>query len=192
MKITPNQLTVLRIILAFISFYFLLQSSFAFRVAAFVIFTLAALTDLWDGWLARSGGMITNFGKILDPIADKILILGAMTCFYYLGLYPFWILIPIFFREILITLLRLYLLSKEVVIAAEKSGKIKVVTQIVSLFITFIYLLDRDYTHNVSHWPDWMHDASMIASYIFLIIATWFTLLSGWEFFKHNWRKFNA
>ncbi len=192
-KITPNQLTILRIILAFVSFYLLVNNSLISNIAAFIVFTAAALTDLWDGWLARTGGMVSNFGKILDPIADKILIVGVMFIFSYLGIYPFWVLIPIVVRELLVTGLRLFLLSKSLVIAAEKSGKIKVVSQIISLFFSFLCLLNRDYAHvYLSDWPLWIDQLSVFANYFFLIIATWFSLVSGWDFLRHNWRQIYA
>ena len=183
-KITPNHLTILRIILSFVTFYLLLQTSFSSRIAALFVFTIAALTDLWDGQLARSGGMITNFGKIMDPIADKLLILGTFSILSYLGMYPFWVLIPIFVREIGVTLARFYLLGKNVVIAAEKSGKFKVVTQIVSLFATYICMLVRDYLHTNMFFD--------ILNYTFFFIATWFSISSGWDFLKHNWRSIRA
>ncbi len=192
MKITPNQLTVARIVLAFLTFYLILNPSIWFKIAAFVVFTAAALTDLWDGRLARKGGMITNFGKILDPIADKILILGAFICLTVLGAYPFWVLIPIFIREIGVTVLRLYFLRKNVVVAAEKSGKIKVVTQIVSLGITFFYIVNRDYTGSISGWPDQTGVFLFASSYFCLALATYYSLISGWDFLKKNWRHIYA
>ncbi len=190
LKITPNQLTIIRIVLAFLSFYFLLQHTLSDRIIAFTIFTIAGLTDLWDGWLARRGGMITNFGKILDPIADKILVLGAFTILSMLGCYVWWMLVPIFLREISVTVIRLWFLKKDIVVQAERSGKIKVITQFISLSVTFLYLLSKEYGAGILgvQWNPGIEQILLIGNLLFLGIATWFTLLSGWEFFKHNWR----
>ncbi|MBI4971403.1 MAG: CDP-diacylglycerol--glycerol-3-phosphate 3-phosphatidyltransferase [Candidatus Omnitrophica bacterium] len=183
-KITPNHLTIIRVILAFVTFYLLIQSSFTARIVALFVFTVAALTDLWDGQLARSGAMVTNFGKILDPIADKILILGTLFILSDLGMYPFWALIPIFVREVGVTGIRFYFLGKNIVVAAERSGKIKVISQIISLFVTYVCLMVRDYSHSNIFFD--------LANYTFLAGATWFSLSSGWDFLKHNWRNLYA
>ncbi|MBI4398132.1 MAG: CDP-diacylglycerol--glycerol-3-phosphate 3-phosphatidyltransferase [Candidatus Omnitrophica bacterium] len=188
-QITPNLLTLLRVILAFVTFYLLMHSYFWMRLGAFGVFTVAALTDLWDGQLARRSGRVTDFGKILDPIADKILILGVFLCFISLNVYPLWAVIPIFVREVSVTVYRLYLLRKNVVVAAERSGKIKVVVQMISLAVSFFYLMDREYTSGISGWPGQIHVSLFWASYLGLAAATYFSLISGWDFFRKNIRR---
>src|SRR5690606_13000503 len=135
----PNLITVARIILAVVVVPLLFADSFGARLLAFVIFLVAAISDLWDGYLARSRGLVTNLGKLLDPIADKLLLFATFIPFYLLshppdpeipfpwfgGVLPLWIVLVIFGRELFITLFRSYAARRGVVIAAGKAGKYK-------------------------------------------------------------------
>lgn len=139
----PNLITIARIALAVLVVPLLLTDGFGARIAAFVIFLAAALSDLWDGHLARSRGLITDLGKLLDPIADKLLVAATFIPFYIIshddgpraefpwfgGVFPLWIMLLIFGRELFITLFRGYAAKRGVVIAAGKSGKYKAVSQ---------------------------------------------------------------
>src|SRR3990167_7632457 len=122
--ITPNRLTVVRIIIAFVCPVILItQRSLTNELIVMVLFTLACVTDWWDGHLARKKSMITNLGKIADPIADKLLIIGLMFTFAYLELYGYeWVLV-IFIREVIVTIARLIKLKQGKVIPAEGAGK---------------------------------------------------------------------
>ena len=98
-KVTiANQLTLLRIFLSFLFMFFIFQGGFLFRLLALLVFLLAAVTDLYDGKIARQRNQVSNFGKLMDPIADKILILAAFLAFVELQLVPAWMVILIFFR----------------------------------------------------------------------------------------------
>lgn len=139
----PNLITIARIALAVLVVPLLLMDDFGARIAAFVIFLVAAFSDLWDGHLARSRGLITDLGKLLDPIADKLLVAATFIPFYIIshgsgpraefpwfgGVFPLWIMLLIFGRELFITLFRGYAAKRGVVIAAGKSGKYKAVSQ---------------------------------------------------------------
>jgi CDP-diacylglycerol---glycerol-3-phosphate 3-phosphatidyltransferase len=139
----PNLITIARIILAMVLVPLLFIDNFTARIVAFVIFLVAAVSDLWDGYLARSQGMITDLGKLLDPLADKLLLAATFVPFYILaqrpgpdgyfpffgGTLPLWVLIVIFGRELLITVFRSYAARKGVVIAAGTAGKYKTVVQ---------------------------------------------------------------
>src|SRR5690606_18661340 len=121
----------------------LFMEQFGPRMVAFVIFLIAAFSDLWDGHLARSRGLITNLGKLLDPIADKLLLTATFIPFYLIshgdgpgarfpwfgGVLPLWIVVVIFGRELFITLFRSYAARRGVVIPAGKAGKYKAVVQ---------------------------------------------------------------
>ena len=181
MKITPNIITLARIVLAVCAIVLLLDRTLTGLVLAFFVFTAAGLSDIWDGVLARRSGQITSFGKIMDPIADKILVLGVLLTYSSLGLYSFYLLLPILIRECAVTLIRLYLVTKNVVIQAEKSGKLKVISQMVSVFFTFLYLLTRDYLH-IAETP------AYILNILCLALATWFSLISGVDFLRKNWK----
>ena len=128
--ITPNALTILRIILSIIIIYLLFNPSFYVRLSLAFLFTAASLSDYFDGRIARKYGLITNFGKIVDPLADKVLYLGLFISFCILCVCPLWWVILIGIREVLVTVLRFVLLKQGTVIAADKFGKIKVAFQI--------------------------------------------------------------
>ena len=139
----PNLITIARIILAVVVIPLLFVDRFDARLAAFLIFLAAAFSDLWDGHLARSRGLITDLGKLLDPIADKLLLAATLVPFYLLshpslesqpfpwfgGEFPLWIMLVIFGRELFITLFRGYAARRGVVIPAGQAGKYKAVTQ---------------------------------------------------------------
>lgn len=137
-----NHLTLSRIFLAFLFMYFLFKGSFAYRCLALLIFLVASATDLYDGKLARRKKEVSDFGKLMDPIADKILILSAFLAFIELQLVPAWMVMLILFRELLITGLRLLALSKGKILVAARGGKHKTVTQMVCiLWILGVLLL---------------------------------------------------
>lgn len=186
----PNAITIVRIGLAFVAFWYLLSNTFNATIAAMIIFTFAAVTDFVDGELARRSNTITTFGKILDPIADKVLVLGAFAVLSYLGVFPFWIVIPVFAREIVITILRLYFLMRGIAIAAVKSGKQKTTMQIVAIAVIFLNLLFTRY-----YMPEFSESSALaiswaltITMYAVLGFAVWLTMYSGYVFFKNNWK----
>ena len=144
----PNIITVARVVAAPVVFALILGGSFGQLVFAFVLFVTAALSDLWDGYLARRRSQITDFGKLADPIADKLLILCTIIPFFvvtreggaieldvvpYWGGMHLWIVIVILGREFLITVFRWFATRKGVVIAAGKAGKYKTLFQ--NLFV---------------------------------------------------------
>ncbi len=131
----PNILTVLRLLLVPVFCYFLLgpeHASLTSNWLAATVFLFASLTDLVDGWLARRHSLITNFGKIADPIADKALTGSALIGLSYLGVVVWWITVVILTREIAITVLRFWVIKRGVV-PASRGGKIKTGFQIVAI-----------------------------------------------------------
>ena len=180
--ITPNQLTYFRIVLAFFCpLLLLLNRSIAADYWVMFFFTIACVTDWWDGYLARKHSMVTGAGKVLDPIADKALILGLMFVFVYLGLYSFAWIFFIIVREVAVTYTRLIRLKNGKVIPAEWAGKIKVGFQITSVSISLILLTYLDTTEgNASIF----FSALNFANYAALFLANFFTISSGFLFFK--------
>lgn len=128
----PNGLTVLRIALVPVFVVLLVSDGATSRTAAFVVFAVASVTDLLDGELARRGGMITDFGKIADPIADKALTGSALITLSVLGTLSWWVTGVIMVREVGVTLLRFWVI-RHGVIAASRGGKVKTVLQIVAI-----------------------------------------------------------
>lgn len=123
----------------------------ALRLAAFGIFALAALSDRLDGYLARSQHLVTDVGKIADPIADKLLMGTALVCLSLLRELPWWVTIVILVREIGITVLRLALLRQRV-IAASPGGKVKTVTQAIAIGLFILPLQDWAGSIRVVAW----------------------------------------
>lgn len=137
----PNKLTVARIILT--PFYLLamlihLENNINYLIAA-AIFIAASLTDFLDGKIARKNGLVTTFGKLCDPLADKMLTTAALLAFMHLDVCNIWIVMIVLTREFLITSFRLVAAAQGVVIAAGKSGKLKTASQMIfSVFIMFL------------------------------------------------------
>lgn len=133
----PNKLTIFRVILIpFFLFFLLTGYGGAYsRWIALGIFVVASLTDLLDGKIARKYHLITNFGKFMDPLADKLLVCSAMIAFVELGQMPSWVVIVIISREFAISGFRLVAADNDVVIAASWWGKIKTVSQMVMVIL---------------------------------------------------------
>jgi CDP-diacylglycerol--glycerol-3-phosphate 3-phosphatidyltransferase len=131
-----NALTVVRLILVPVFVLCLLTGGPGWRVAAFVAFGVASVTDLLDGRIARSRGLITDFGKIADPIADKALIGAALITLSSLGQLPWWVTVVVLVRELGVTALRFWVI-RHGVIAASRGGKVKTMLQVlaISLYI---------------------------------------------------------
>ena len=127
-----NLLTMVRILLIPVFVAFLLAGGTAWRLAALATFCVASLTDLLDGRLARSRGLVTDFGKIADPVADKALTGAALICLSALGELPWWVTGVIMFREIGVTALRFWVIRRGV-IAASRGGKVKTLLQVIAI-----------------------------------------------------------
>ena len=180
----PNKLTVARIILVPFCMFFIAftgMNDTAARIIALVLFSLTSLTDMLDGKIARKYNLITDFGKFLDPVADKLLIIGS-----YLAILVryrenavftqvmFWCLFVIFFRELAVTSLRMIVADK-VVIAANWMGKCKTVSQMVAI-IAATALLN----------PFFEAGAAKIITEVLIWISTAATALSGAEYVIKN------
>lgn len=140
----PNILTVSRIVLTFLFMLVLFAPGLMAKVLALLIFGLACLTDWLDGALARRLNQESAFGILMDPIADKILVLAAFLSFVELTLVPAWMVVLIVSREFVITGLRLVAVRQGVVLPAERGGKHKTISQMVAILTALIYLIARD------------------------------------------------
>lgn len=149
----PNAITVARIVLAPVVGFLLFIPSFTARLIAFLLFLVAAFSDLWDGYLARKHGWISDFGKLLDPVADKLLLVATFLPFYILSHHylphgrliaidamPIAIIIIIFGRELLVTIIRAIAARRGTVIPAGKAGKLKAVFQNIFIGTTIAWL----------------------------------------------------
>ncbi|HAJ57159.1 MAG TPA: CDP-diacylglycerol--glycerol-3-phosphate 3-phosphatidyltransferase [Candidatus Omnitrophica bacterium] len=182
----PNKLTVARIGMTFILMGFLFQHGVLPKALAFVLFLLACLTDFLDGRLARSRGQITDFGKIMDPVADKILVLGVFLSFVQLQLIPAWMVIVIIIRELLITGFRLFVARRGAVLAAERAGKHKTVSQMAAIFFILLFLVLRESALYFSFWSREFQSGFSALVLVSMAIAVILTVTSGFSFFWQN------
>ncbi len=137
----PNILSLSRLPLAFLCIYFTCVMKPWHLTISLALFMLGSFTDYLDGYLARKWKIVSWFGKIIDPIADKILILAVLFIFSYEGIIPWVLTLIIASREILMTIIRLILLSKKIVLASIQSGKIKTFTQVIVLTTIYVLLI---------------------------------------------------
>lgn len=180
---TPNKLTILRLCL--VPVYLLLLYFFAppySYVWALIVFAAASLTDMLDGHLARKHNQVTTFGKFLDPLADKVLVISAFIYFIDVQLAPSAAVIIIIAREFMVTSLRLVAVSSNgTVIAAGFLGKVKTASQMVS--IVAIMLLASLQGFGVL----WSFPVRMV-SHILIWISAILTLVSGIQYLVQNWK----
>ena len=169
----PNRLTLLRVAMIpfFLVFYLIPIFGPADHWIALAIFCLASLTNLLDGRIARSRNLVTNFGKLMDPLADKLLVCAALVAMTAVGRLNVWVVVVIVSREFLVSGLRELALERHVVIAASGWGKLKTVTQMVMV----IYIL-----LDLTGWP---YDVIGVA---LVTLATLFTILSAADYIWKN------
>ncbi|UCD16098.1 MAG: CDP-diacylglycerol--glycerol-3-phosphate 3-phosphatidyltransferase [Candidatus Omnitrophota bacterium] len=136
-----NKLTVLRIFLSFICIGLVIRNTLTSLTLAFAVFVIASVTDFLDGFLARRKNLVSDLGKLLDPIADKILIIGVFLAFLQVGIINAWMVSVIMLREFIITSLRLYSLNRGIILEAKTLGKHKTVSQVIGIFLIFITLI---------------------------------------------------
>ena len=185
----PNKLTVLRMILVPFFVLALLWPFPHHYLIALIIFGAASYTDHMDGMLARKHNQITDFGKFMDPLADKILVISALVCFVSLGLCDVWLVLLIIAREFMVTSIRLVAAGKGSVIAANNWGKAKTVSQIVAICVILLlqYIGELGGLGLVGFVTEEMAVLFWGIGEVFLAIATFFAVLSGLIYLKQNW-----
>lgn len=184
-KQIPNILTVSRIFLAigFIRCLWDPQASSIFL--ATVLFVLASLSDFYDGYYAKKYKLTSNFGKIMDPIADKILILSAFFMFVPTRLVPLWMFYVIFVREMFVTGTRLAAIRKGEFIAAEKAGKAKTVSQMTVILLMLGVLALQHTTAPFAARPQ-VEALGLQAVSVLMVVTVWLTLISGLLYLWNN------
>lgn len=165
-----NKLTLLRIILIPFFIYLLLEG---YSLGALIVFSAAAFTDYLDGYLARKYKLVTNFGKFMDPLADKLLVTSALVCFVQLGQLSAWVVIIILSREFTVSIFRAIAASEGIVIAASLWGKAKTVSQMAMVIV----LLLNNYPFELFNFP---------MDQILIVLATVLTIISGIDYIVKN------
>ncbi len=187
----PNKLTVMRIFLVPVFMVLMIAPIFPesketwLRVTAAVIFILTSITDMLDGKIARKNNLVTNFGKFMDPLADKFMVFGALLSILYRfeDIRPvfIWVSMIIMFRELAVTSVRLLACGSDgVVIAASMLGKIKTVTQIVCICTVLLEPVLFSWFKPFCEWH--------ILSYITMAVTSIMTIWSGADYIKSYWK----
>lgn len=168
-----NKLTVLRMFLVPIFLIFISHKSILGTILATIVFIVASITDKLDGYIARSRNQITNFGKFMDPLADKLLVTSALIALVERGVIFSWVAMIIIAREFAVSGLRTLAASNGSVIAASNWGKAKTVVQIVAIIAGLLYLIYPLY---------WLNILTLISMFLSVVI----TIISGVDYFVKN------
>lgn len=202
----PNVITLARVLLTPVIFFLALSEGFTPRLLAFLLFATAAISDLWDGYLARKHGWISDFGKLMDPLADKLLLVATFIPFFIIshrpgslgdlpfwGELPLWVLIVIFGREILVTVVRQVAARRGRVIPAGQVGKYKAFFQ--SLFsgaALLWYALQsaaRGHQWSGGFWETWqtlIHGPVIgVTLLVALVLTVYSMLVYFWSWGRH-------
>lgn len=180
----PNKLTILRIVLTFFIMGLLFVPGAPAKGLCLALFLSAAATDWWDGYLARRFNQITSLGILLDPIADKILVIGILLAFVQLELIRAWMLLVVVIREFVITGVRLYAASRHLIIPAAREGKHKTISQMVTILVILVLLLVREFLTGraAETFEAWMAPAILACLWVMVVL----TVISGASFFWRN------
>ena len=176
----PNKLSLLRICMIPFFVVFALMPPLWAQIVALLIFIIASLTDLLDGKIARKYNLVTNFGKFIDPIADKLLVMSALIVLVEQGRMPGWICILMMAREFLISGFRLVAADSGKVIAAGWLGKVKTVTQMISVITLFLLT-----PASVGAEP-FFGDIGVIIANVIMYAAALMTVWSGADYIVKN------
>ncbi len=182
----PNVLTVLRILLTLVFLAFIFKQGLLFKGFAFFIFVVASCTDFFDGYFAKKYNGVSNFGKLMDPVADKFLILSAFFVFTQMHLIALWMFGVIFLREVIITGVRLAAMRNGHILPAEKAGKYKTVSQIVAIYFILVFLILQEihfFHATPSLFLGWQYGIQAL-----MLIVVFSTLFSGIWYFWHYGR----
>ncbi|MBE6762748.1 MAG: CDP-diacylglycerol--glycerol-3-phosphate 3-phosphatidyltransferase [Ruminococcaceae bacterium] len=180
----PNKLTLARILMVPLYMVLLLWPFPFHYVAALAVFGMASLTDYFDGQIARSRNLVTNLGKFLDPIADKMLTTAAFLVFLAIGVTDVWAVMLVMTREFMVTSVRLMAAKDGTVVAASFSGKLKTVAQYVAIIAMMCALTWQDIcAAYLTQLPPIATSLPILISQIFIWISVALTCISGVQYF---------
>lgn len=186
----PNKLTMFRLILVpfFVAVLLAPALPHHYLIAA-ILFAVASYTDHLDGMLARKNNQITDFGKFMDPLADKVLVISALVCFVELHLANVWMVLLIIAREFMVTSIRLVAADKGQVIAANNWGKAKTVSQIIAILVVLFLQYWLELAVAGVALPVTVNEplASLLGQ-LLILIATALAVISGLIYLKQNWQ----
>jgi CDP-diacylglycerol--glycerol-3-phosphate 3-phosphatidyltransferase len=204
LKKLPNRITMFRmlIIIAFIPA--LLAANIVFNYIALILFVIAGISDWLDGYLARKWNIVSNFGKVMDPLADKILVISTLLCFIQLGVIPAWMVVIIIGREFMISGIRMMAAQGGKIIQASNLGKLKTVIEMTAITTVLLLKVIQDtveYYNDTQSWEqiimkfgkwgDLFVQFAYDGPYWLMFIATAMSLISGLDYFFKNKKIFD-
>ena len=190
-KWIPNFLTSTRILLVPVFLYCLFADFSHGKLLALIVFIAAAITDAYDGKIARKYDIVTKFGVFFDPLADKLLVLSAFYGFMFLPVLSttvkLWMIILISFRDVLVTLLRTLMQYKGITMITSKAGKLKTFLQIITINIILIFLILKSYQVDIP--TDILQFNSL---YFLMVITTAITFYTGVHYVYYNFKTLGS
>ena len=185
MMAIPNMLTVMRIFLTPIFIICLFSDFFGAQLWALVIFIVASITDAYDGYLARKNNMVTDTGRFLDPLADKILVSSAFISFSIMGLIDIWMVALIIFRDLFVMGLRLLMSRRGFIMITSKISKSKTAVQIGIIIFTLLFLTLKGFNWVLlEDYLIFINEYEIV--YYLTMIAVIFTVYTGYAYIQEN------
>ena len=207
---TANKITLVRILMIPFFVVFAVLGGPKYDTIALILFCLASVTDFLDGYIARKYNQVTDFGKFVDPLADKLLVTAALVIFVERGLFAAWMVFVILAREFIITSLRNVAAAKGQVMAAAWSGKVKTCVQIAGIILIFLYVIALGGAVGCPNYSDsgsaiavvtlgtgWLANLSdgetlMLLPTVVSWVVTLVTVYSGYDYLHRNWALVSA
>ena len=199
MKKLPNRITMFRMLIIILFIPSLLAENIVFNYVALFLFAIAAISDWVDGYLARKWKIVSNFGKVMDPLADKILVVSTLLCFVQLGVVPAWMVVIIIGREFMISGIRMMAAQGGNIIQASNLGKLKTVVEMTAITTVLLLKVIQDtieyYNEKQSweqiimrlgSWGDTLVQFTYGAPYWLMFAAAAMSLISGLDYFFKN------
>lgn len=185
--VLPNQLTILRIILTPIFFLLFITGEPVLIQISYLVFIIAAITDWYDGWLARKFNYITEWGKFMDPLADKILTSTTFIAFVIVGVLPLWMVLLIIIRDLLVTLIRVYADYRKLSFRTTRTAQLKTFLQMFFLYyLLLIYTLNTFERLHIAYKNLFYILMDPVGIYMAMLFITLFTIITGITYIFSN------
>ncbi len=184
----PNQLTALRILLVPVFVALLLQADPYLKLFGVIVFTVASLTDLYDGYHARKYGVETRLGAFLDPLADKLLITAAFLLYVWMGYLVLWMVILVVIRDVVVTALRVYAEYKNRPVVTSVEAKYKTLAQNILVYLIMVLILMKEAAFFGKGMAVTVNQFLLSDSlYYIMLVVTLFTVYTGVSYLVSNW-----
>ncbi|MEA3488936.1 MAG: CDP-diacylglycerol--glycerol-3-phosphate 3-phosphatidyltransferase [Candidatus Omnitrophota bacterium] len=196
----PNKITLLRIVLTFVFMILLFSRCLPGKILALAVFLIAAFTDYLDGFIAKKYNITSDFGRIMDPVADKVLVIAAFLAFVEMKLVPAWMVVIIIMREMLITSIRVMALKNNKVLPAGTGGKHKTFSQMLSILVILIFIVIKEtgvsvfgfWNTSFEYWYRQLIFILMLVTVVLTMISGFSYLIGNKEYFFNNERRKKA